>query len=363
MTKPVRLPTELFPLKNAVIDYLYGRLASFPPNLLPLLDWLSEDDCLLSFLEAQEALAVDIYSLRERLFDDHELASWEGIEEEDITDEMRVKFAKDRMEACFEDEASDVKCIQGALLTNEQAEEACICAVFESHGQAGMEVIEWAYVKTFEEFLAKVKEKGHLVLLEDIQNQSDEAILKHWKIDGVIPNAPEGLPKGLVSIRDEAIDFAYGRSKSEPEDIEQLYEWFEFEGFHLIDYIDWGFDYSSVAYRFFDEELSATIDVDVKQLTDEMRIRFAREHLAKLFNDEAGMSAVQGVISNAKREKACLGMIKREAGQGESGFSYWGIFKTKDDFFQALKDSDWFISTDDEETITDEYILESWGKY
>jgi hypothetical protein len=174
---------------------------------------------------------------------------------------------------------------------------------------------------------------------------------------------PVDLPESLVSVRDDAIDFAYGRSKSEPEDIEELTEWFGFEGFHTIDYIDSGFDYSSVAGVFYDEELSATIDVDVKQLTDEMRVRFARERLAKVFNYEGGLTVVQAVISNEKREEVSLGMLMGEAGQAESGFSHCGIYKTVEDFLQALKDSDWFIFRGEEDKITDEQILESWGKY
>jgi hypothetical protein len=361
MTKPENLPENLEPLRDAVIDYIYGRLASFPPNLLPLLEWLSDDGLLCA--EAKEALALNMYSLRTKCFEDSELADWEGLEEGDITDELRVNFARERMEAAFETDESLVESIQGALLTNEQGEEAYICAVFESHGQGGMEINHWAYVKTFEEFLNRIKENGSLVLLDDIQNQSNEDILKHWKIDGALPNSPEGLKEELIPIRDGAIDFALGRSKSEPENIEKLYEWFEFEGPHLLGYIDWGFDYGSVAGYFFDDELSATLDIDVEKLTDEMRISFAREHLKKEFEEESSITVFQAVISNEKREKALLGILQSEAGQGESGFSHWGIFKTKEDFLKTLEDNEWFISISDEEKITDEYILKSWGKY
>lgn len=361
MTKPANLPENLEPLRDSVIDYLYSRLTSFPPNLRPLLDWLSHDD---SLLEAEaEALGLNICGLRQLFFEDSELADWEGVDEEDITDEMRVDFARERMESAFETHESLVESIQGALLINEQGEEAYICAVFESHGQGGMEIKNWAYVKTFVEFLNRIKENGSLVLLDDIQSQSNEDILKHWKIDGALPNSPEGLTEELIPVKDGVIDFALGRSKSEPEDIEKLYEWFEFEGHPLLEYVDWGFIYSDVAYAFNDEELCATIDVDIKQLTDEMRISFARERLVKLFKDEAGITAVQGVVSNAKREKAFLGMLMGEAGMGESGFTHVGIYENKEDFLKSLENDDWFVSISDEDRITDEYILKSWGKY
>lgn len=362
MIKPRGLPSELIPLKNKVIDYLYGRLAAFPPNLLPLLEWLSHDDCLLG-TEAEEALGLNIYALRQKCFEDSELADWEGLDEEDITDELRVNFARERMESAFETDESLVESIQGALLTNEEGEEAYICAVFESHGQGGMEINHWAYVKTFKEFLDRIREKGSLVLLDDIQSQSDQDILKHWKIHGALPNSPEGLTEELIPIRDGAIDFALGRTKSEPEGIEKLYEWVEFEGHPLLQYIDWGFEYPNVAYAFNDEELSATIDIDVEHLTDEMRISFARERLAKEFNDEGHFAVVQTVISNENREKAFLGMLMGEGGMGESGFTHMGIYKNKEDFLKSLENSDWFVSISDEEKITDEYILESWGKY
>jgi hypothetical protein len=181
MIKPTALPSELMHIKNLLIDYAYGRLETLPSgeDVDKFVDWMEHNDCLLA--GNIDALAFDMFAISQGRFNDCECADHEGLEEEDLNDEIRLAYAKDRMNYLLEEVDSDVKSLLGATLSNNECEEAFFSVLMMGNPYEGFSIDNWDVVKDFNTFLEMMTTDGDLILVDDIDKTPAEAILKWWE--------------------------------------------------------------------------------------------------------------------------------------------------------------------------------------
>lgn len=181
MTKTNDLPAKLIPLKNLLIDYAYGRLDKLPSgeDVDSFVAWMEQNDCLLA--ENKDALGFDMIAISQRYFNDSECADYEGLDDCDLTDEIRLVYAKNRMNYLLEELDSDVISIIGARLSSIEGEEAFFSVLMAGNPYEGFTIAQWDVVKEFETFLDMVTADGDLILVDDIDKTPLEVILKWWK--------------------------------------------------------------------------------------------------------------------------------------------------------------------------------------
>jgi hypothetical protein len=174
---------------------------------------------------------------------------------------------------------------------------------------------------------------------------------------------PANLPENLVSIRDAAIDFAMGRSKSEPENVNELYEWLEVESYDDFMIVGDGFYTHVITSSFNDEELSDDEGVGKEVITDELRVAYAKRKVSECNSPDSinVLIVMFMLIQNTNNEKAFLGLIQEEHGMHDLGVSWWGIYKSEADFIEELTNSDIFMFLGEEEALTDNEILKLWN--
>ena len=171
---------------------------------------------------------------------------------------------------------------------------------------------------------------------------------------------PENLPPELEPIRDAVIDYALGRTKTYPENIDDLYAWYESDGYgdevnyigvssliYLSDITDW----------LSDEEMGG--DPDISDITDRERIDYAK----RLINDQVDSISAYGALiktlENSKGEQAFLGYLEQSQGMAGTETSWWGIYRSEDAFISELEKNEDFLTLDGG-GLTDEGILGYW---
>jgi hypothetical protein len=181
MIKPTALPSELMHINNLLIDYAYGRLDSLPTgeDVDTYVAWMEQNDCLLA--GNIDALAFDMFAISQRYFNDSECADYEGLDEGDLTDEIRLVYAKNKMNYLLEEVDSDVKSLLGATLSNNEGEEAFFSVLMMGNPYEGFSIDNWDVVKDFNTFLEMMTADGDLILVDDIDKTPAEAILKWWE--------------------------------------------------------------------------------------------------------------------------------------------------------------------------------------
>ena len=181
MIKPTDLPRDLITVKNLLIDYAYGRLDKLPSgkDVDSFVAWMEQNDCLLA--GNIDALAFDMFAISQGCFNDYECADYEGLDECDLTDEIRLVYAKKRMNYLLEEVDSDVKSILGATLSNNEGEEVFFTVLMTGNPYEGFTIAHWDVVKEFEAFLEMITADGDLILVDDIDKTPIEAILKWWR--------------------------------------------------------------------------------------------------------------------------------------------------------------------------------------
>lgn len=201
-----------------------------------------------------------------------------------------------------------------------------------------------------------------LVKMVDLQNR----LKKLKNLSGVNKEKPENLPENLESIRDAAIDFALGRVNSEPEDLKELYEWLELDGWDALVGKDSKEEFMlNIPYLadscFLDTELEAWEGVPLGDITDEIRIKFARERITNAWGEDENMikSVCAAELKNHIGESAFVcAMMDIQPGGATADWA--GIFKSFPEYLNHLKNIG-FVSESDFEKVTDEEILLLWN--
>ncbi len=183
------LPEDLISINNACIDYAYGRTGSVPQDINKLFNWHHEQYLKSEMISV--VCAIDLNWVKKCAFDDIYIIDMEDIEPEEITDKIRVSFAKSYLESEIEDSASsDVFQFDTFVLENDQKESACIGGLLEYHGQAGYELSESYPIEIFKSrdaYIDSLKERLIYIFCDELDNKvnsheiSDELILGLWQ--------------------------------------------------------------------------------------------------------------------------------------------------------------------------------------
>lgn len=177
-------------------------------------------------------------------------------------------------------------------------------------------------------------------------------------------NIPE-LPYNLYSVRDYAISCAL---KDTPEpDIQPLYDWLEEDGFDAL--ID-AWSNEEIALKlgylaeteFDDISLACQIDVDVKDLTDEMRIARAKELIEGAKDDGYICPSVHSYkLDQGCEDSPVIGCLMEIHGQSGPSIEWLGTFKNQDAFYDSLRQTNIMLFSDID-SFVDENILSLWKK-
>ncbi len=174
---------------------------------------------------------------------------------------------------------------------------------------------------------------------------------------------PSNLPLELKSIRDAAIDFALGRTEKEPENLADLYKWYQIDGYgdevniigNVVDFSDLIENYFSDEALIFEEGLAAA------DINDKDRLDYAKQVIDGLL--ESSLFVMIKDIENAVGEKAIIGYFEEQSLQElESGTDWIGIYISEAAFLEDLEESDSLKLLCDVESLTDEKILSHWKR-
>ena len=177
------------------------------------------------------------------------------------------------------------------------------------------------------------------------------------------------LPEELWEIRDAAVEHVLTNAPLPP-DIERLYEWLEGDGWDSL--VDAWVDDECVmnlevlSSSFSDSELS-----DVKglepgdEITDKIRVEYAREWISEFYSRDDDLYTEKSVHSyEIKRQdgkSAIIGCTSSGAGQSGHDVFWYGMFPTRQEFLNELKEHGFWLSRDIK-TIDDATILALWQK-
>jgi hypothetical protein len=172
------LPKSLYSLRDAIINSI---LKSTPlPEIQPIYDWLEGDgwDALVGSWSNQE-MAVKLGYLSQHQFDDSEVATQEEIEDEDVTDEMPLAYARQLIDDSIDD-GYICPSIHTYKLEQGNDTSPVIGCLMEIHGQAGPAADWWGIFKNPDEFYEELNECD-IVLLSKSELISDERLISLWK--------------------------------------------------------------------------------------------------------------------------------------------------------------------------------------
>lgn len=173
---------------------------------------------------------------------------------------------------------------------------------------------------------------------------------------------PPNLPTELQFIRDEAIDFALGRTEKEPQNLADLYQWYQIDGYgDEVNIIGNVVDFSDLIENYFsDEALVFDEGIEASDINDKDRLDYAKQIIDGLL--ESSLFVMIKDIENALGEKAIIGYFEEQSLQElESGTDWIGIYISEAAFLEDLEKSDSLKLLCDIENLTDEEILSYWN--
>lgn len=179
----------------------------------------------------------------------------------------------------------------------------------------------------------------------------------------------QNLSPDLQSIADAVLrDFAAGIE--EPDDLADICEWLEFDGWDFL-IADLGEQNAlKLGYiaqlEFSDDEARYNLDIpDEVELRDADRLTWARQRIdyAQSGDDTyllASLHAYQ--LNGSDGSYAFLGCLIEVHGQGGPVCEWWGLWRTAEEFYDAVGDGGYNWVTPRMGEISDEVILSMWQK-
>lgn len=173
------------------------------------------------------------------------------------------------------------------------------------------------------------------------------------------------LPENLWPDRDAAVAYAHDKTRPEP-DLSRLQEWLEGDGWDALlsgeEHMALNMEYLSHA-EFIDGELRVMEEIeDEEPITDEMRLRYARQKIEEELESDDGCSnpsvATYPLLA-ADGRTAYMGCVIEIHGQAGPATNWWGVYETKEDFYKSSQECGIWI---DERlnSIDDQYLLSVW---
>jgi len=176
----------------------------------------------------------------------------------------------------------------------------------------------------------------------------------------ILMEKPANLTPMLGSIRDASIDYAIGRTKKEPDNLDALYQWYLTDGYgDEVDIIDDVVFLDIATEVFTDVDLASAEGWEISDITDSERLDYAKRLIESLL--EAPWFVMIKHIENDKGEKAFIGYLEEEYIQEIEVGTYWyGIYSSEKAFIEHLEKDESMKSPSDIESLTDEEILSYW---
>ncbi len=177
------------------------------------------------------------------------------------------------------------------------------------------------------------------------------------------------FPTELQPVLDAALhDFQEG--KVNPGILKPIYEWLEVDGWEALindlgEQMALNLGYLA-QFQFNDSELRACMDIpDEQPLTDEDRIRWGRSHIDRVLNgdDEYLLPSIHTYeVQASDGFKAVIGCIVEIHGQAGPVCQWEGLWKSRNDFLEAVGEGDGYWVTPLMGEIPDDVILKLWQK-
>ena len=177
------LPSSLWPLRDAIVDYAHGN-APKPRSLKKLHDWLEGDgwDTLIG-PDSDEKMAINLHALAQYQFLDSEFSAVEGLDPDDvITDEMRLTYARKLIaQACVDCDEDLCPMLHSYIVERPDGATAIVGALIGVEGHDPVVAWQGIYV-TRGDFYAQMK-RSDMWLIEEAPAIDDASILELWTRD------------------------------------------------------------------------------------------------------------------------------------------------------------------------------------
>jgi hypothetical protein len=174
------LPAELHKARDEVIEsVLKGE--EWPESIESIYEWLAVDgwDAVTS-TPAKEGMAINVNHFRDQMLNDEEFEYYYG-DEEEITDEKRITYARMRMLNRLEsgDDGDYYPSYSSYEMVREDGKSAVIgCTMVIIPG--GPEPSWWGAYKTEDDFY-KALVSAEIIPFREIKDIPDAEILSYWK--------------------------------------------------------------------------------------------------------------------------------------------------------------------------------------
>ena len=178
MSSIPEIPESLWPIRDAAIAHVLNGTPE--PDLKPLYDWFEVEgwDAIIDAW-AYEDMAFNLFYLSQGKFEDSEMATCEGLEIKELTDELRISYARACIESGHEDEYLTPS-LHSCELKRDDGELVILGCVMEIHGQGGPYLNWWGLFKNQAEFYDSIRNSGYIIE-SDLEGITDEKILSMWE--------------------------------------------------------------------------------------------------------------------------------------------------------------------------------------
>ena len=177
------------------------------------------------------------------------------------------------------------------------------------------------------------------------------------------------LPSCLWPLRDAIVDHANGNAQ-EPQNLENLYEWLQNDGWDSLIGSDSEQEMALklcelAQYQFLDSEFSVIEDLAPGEvITNSMRLSYAKGVIAMACSGDDGYlcpTLHSYKLEHSDGSRAIVGASVEIHGQAGAVAVWQGVHSTRDNFFATMKRCDiWLI--EDAKNIDDDSILRLWQR-
>ena len=181
---PSELPKKFWRTRDALVEHLLSN-SPLPPDLADLHEWLANDgwdDLLAAWIN--EDVALNLEGWAEYKFSDSSLRDTEGLDEaESITDQMRVRHAREALSYAVENsDGDDSPSVHSFAIERADGECAVLGCTVEIHGQYGP-VPQWHGVFADKDDFYKYLRDAGFLFHSEADEIGDAEILALWQIE------------------------------------------------------------------------------------------------------------------------------------------------------------------------------------
>ena len=176
------------------------------------------------------------------------------------------------------------------------------------------------------------------------------------------------LPKDLIEIGEAIIEHIH-KGSNIPNNIEELENWFEIDGWDLLigdtGLVGYAVNLLHISsYKFDDSEVRYEYEIQMStKITDVMRIEYGRLLIQRAieFNEGDVCPSVHCINLSNGDKSAVIGCLVEIHGQGGPVIFWQGTYKTQEEFLKAIRINH-IVMFDELKNIGDQEILNLWQR-